>query len=415
MKNIVRLFSMMLCLACVFSACEMKKELKGEGDTDAPKGILNLSLAFVPETRASVEPSANDFSVTVYDENGEVEAYYNTYGAFKAEQQVLLPVGNYHVACAWGERREAALDSPYFLGSSVCEIKEGEVTRTEVSAEIQNVRVNLVLSPDFLRNYRDDYSITLTNGTGVLILDKNTTGSAYFMPGSILKYTIRATTRNGKKALLAGILQNESGSVEAGDQFTIELTTVPEVPEVPVDPEKPIDPDDPSQAGITIQVNVTLTTREIEIVVPTIPVDPTDPTDPVNPVDPPAGIAIAGSGFNIDEVQEFTVESAKSAVVNVSLSASGGMDKVEVRIISPALEAILGAENPFELISPSPTMQTILDGINLRRPTKGDTTFTFEIGPFMQLLTVGDHQFQVTVTDAKGDSLVKTLSVKITA
>lgn len=409
MKNIVRLFSMMLCLTCFFSACEMKKELKGEGDTDAPKGILNLSLAFVPETRASVEPSVNDFSVTVYDENGEVEAYYATYGAFKAEQQVLLPVGNYHVACEWGERREAALDSPYFLGSSVCEIKEGEVTRTEVSAEIQNVRVNLVLSPDFLRNYRDDYSITLTNGTGVLILDKNTTGSAYFMPGSILKYTIRATTRDGKKALLAGILQNEAGSVEAGDQFTIELSVVPEVP---VDPEKPVDPDDPSQAGISIQVNVTLTTREIEIVVPTIPVDPTDPVDPV---DPPAGIAIAGSGFNIDEVQEFTVESAKSAVVNVSLSASGGMDKVEVRIISPALEAILGAENPFELISPSPTMQTILDGINLRRPTKGDTTFTFEIGPFMQLLTVGDHQFQVTVTDAKGDSLVKTLSVKITA
>ena len=60
-------------------------------------------------------------------------------------------------------------------------------------------------------------------------------------------------------------------------------------------------------------------------------------------------------------------------------------------------------------------MQSILDGIKLKRPSKGDTSFMFEVGSFMQLLSVGEHKFQVTVTDAKGASLVKTLSVKITA
>lgn len=413
MRNIFYFLSIVLCFTCVFSACEMKKELKGEGSTsDAEKGVLDLSLTFQPETKAVVEPKTGDFNVTVYDDKGDIEVYYDTYEAFKADQPVLLPVGSYRVACAWGKNIEAAFDSPYFEGNQKCEIKAQEVTKVDVSAEVQNVKVDLVLSSEFLKNYKDNYTITLTNGKGVLLLNKDERRSAYFMPGSVLKYTIRATTLDGKEAMLSGLLQNESGSIAPGDQFKVEITTVPIIPDVPVDPDKPVDPDNPSQAGVSIQVNVTLVTREIEIVVPTVPVDPEEPDKPTDPV---VELKIAGSGFDIDKTQEFTEESAKSAIVNVSISAPEGMAKVEVKIISPALEAILGKENPFDLISPSSTMQSILDGIKLKRPSKGDTSFMFEVGSFMQLLSVGEHKFQVTVTDAKGASLVKTLSVKITA
>lgn len=57
------------------------------------------------------------------------------------------------------------------------------MTKSEVLAEIQNVRVNLALSDDFLKNYKDDYSITLTNGKGVLTLNKNEKRTAYFYLG----------------------------------------------------------------------------------------------------------------------------------------------------------------------------------------------------------------------------------------
>lgn len=208
--------------------------------------------------------------------------------------------------------------------------------------------------------------------------------------------------------MLSGILQNESGSVSPGDLFTIKVTSVPEVPDKPTDPDNP-DPSDPNQTEISLKVEVTLTTREIEIVVPTTP---TTPEEPENPTET---IAIVGSGFNIDETQSFTVEGAKSAVLDIALGATSGMEKVVVKIISQELENILKDENPFDLITPSAAMKDILDGIGLQRPSKGEKAFSFKIGPFMQLLGVGEHKFQVTITDKDGKSLTKTLSVKITA
>lgn len=140
--------------------------------------------------------------------------------------------------------------------------------------------------------------------------------------------------------MLSGILQNESGSVSPGDLFTIKVTSVPEVPDKPTDPDNP-DPSDPNQTEISLKVEVTLTTREIEIVVPTTP---TTPEEPENPTET---IAIVGSGFNIDETQSFTVEGAKSAVLDIALGATSGMEKVVVKIISQELENILKDENPL--------------------------------------------------------------------
>lgn len=409
MRKIFQILSLLLGVVCGFSSCEMKKELKGEGgDSDTPKGILDLSLTYTPETKAGTDVNIEDFHVSIYDEQGELAVYFDTYTALKAEPQVLLPIGSYKIVGAWGEKREAAFDAPYFEGSKKCEIRKEEVTKSEVLAEIQNVRVNLALSDDFLKNYKDDYSITLTNGKGVLTLNKNEKRTAYFLPGTTLKYTIKATTLAGKEAMLSGILQNESGSVSPGDLFTIKVTSVPEVPDKPTDPDNP-DPSDPNQTEISLKVEVTLTTREIEIVVPTTP---TTPEEPENPTET---IAIVGSGFNIDETQSFTVEGAKSAVLDIALGATSGMEKVVVKIISQELENILKDENPFDLITPSAAMKDILDGIGLLRPSKGEKAFSFKIGPFMQLLGVGEHKFQVTITDKDGKSLTKTLSVKITA
>ena len=45
MRKIFQILSLLLGVVCGFSSCEMKKELKGEGgDSDTPKGILDLSI-----------------------------------------------------------------------------------------------------------------------------------------------------------------------------------------------------------------------------------------------------------------------------------------------------------------------------------------------------------------------------------
>lgn len=416
MKNIFYILSLFLGLACCFSSCEMKKELGGDDrDPEAAKGILDLSLVYVPETKAD-NIKAEDFNVSVYNEQNDLALYFDTYEALKATPQVLLPVGIYKVICSWGEKKEAAFDSPYFEGSKKSQIVANEVTKTEVSAAIQNVKVNVSLSDDFLKNYKDNYSITLTNGKGVLVFNKNELRTAYFMPGTTLKYTIKATTKAGKEAILSGLLKNESGTASGGDTFNIAIDVVPEVPEVPTDPEEPVVP--PSQVSVGIKVEITLITREIEIVVPTEPTTPENPGDPGDPGDPgvPAtAITITGAGFDIDEPQTMTVEASKTVVLDVALGATAGMAKVEVKIISPAIQVILGAENPFELIAPSQVMTDLLDGIGLKRPSKGDKTFTFKIGPFMKLMGKGLHKFDVTITDAAGKSLKKTLTINITA
>lgn len=408
MKNIFCTICLFVGFICGFSSCEMKKELKGEGgDEDTPKGILDLSLTYVPETKVSdSDPKVDDFRVSVYDDKGELAVYYDTFHDFKSTELVLLPVGSYNVSCAWGDNKEAAFASPYFEGSKKCQINENEVTRTEVSADLQNVRVDLVLSADFLENYRDDYSVTLTNGKGVLVVGKNESRSAYFMPGTALKYTIKATTLDGKEALLSGVLKNESGGISGGDEFTIKVSSVPEIPETPVDPDNP-DPSGPTQTGISIKVDVTLVNRDIEIVVPTTPAKPSEPESPTNT------ITIVGSGFDIDQIQEMTKAETKDATLDITLSASAGMEKIVVNIQSPTITDILGKNNPFDLLSLSPEMETLLGGM-LSLPSKGDKSFTFKIGSFLPLLGVGDHKFLVTVTDLSGESLTKTLSIKIT-
>lgn len=416
MKNIFYILSLFLGLACCFSSCEMKKELGGDDqDPETAKGILDLSLVYVPETKAD-NMKAEDFNVSVYNEQNDLALYFDTYEALKATPQVLLPVGTYKVICSWGEKKEAAFDSPYFEGSKKSQIVANEVTKTEVSAAIQNVKVNVSLSDDFLKNYKDNYSITLTNGKGVLVFNKNELRTAYFMPGTTLKYTIKATTKAGKEAILSGLLKNESGTASGGDTFNIAIDVVPEVPEVPTDPEEPVVP--PSQVSVGIKVEITLITREIEIVVPTEPTTPENPGDPGDPGVPATAITITGASFDIDEPQTMTVEASKTVVLDVVLGATAGMAKVDVKIISPAIEKLLedvGAENPFDLISLSPVMTDLLDEIELECPSKGDKTFTFKIGPFMQLLGEGLHKFDVTITDAADKSLKKTLTINITA
>lgn len=82
MRKIFQILSLLLGVVCGFSSCEMKKELKGEGgDSDTPKGILDLSLTYTPETKAGTDVNIEDFHVSIYDEQGELAVYFDTYTA----------------------------------------------------------------------------------------------------------------------------------------------------------------------------------------------------------------------------------------------------------------------------------------------------------------------------------------------
>lgn len=416
MKNNAYLF---LALAgLLLGSCEMKQEILNKKPEPTNEGILRIDGITpeaepqpVPVTAAAAAPpvktgevSANvdDFGVDIIPVGSDIPVKeFASYRELKESGlSVVLPAGDYMLmAHSDDEEFSASWERPYFIGREPFTIEPGIITEVNMTCYMQSVKVQIVLSPEFLASFRDDYAVTVTNGESVLIFDSQTPLTGYFKATSTLRMTICATTTEGNEVRYRTTLAGPDGTIKPKDFFLVNLNI--DVADVTVGKE-----------GM-ITVDTELIQEEVTITVPTPNEEPT-PTPPTGD-----GPTIEGDGFDIAEAVTFTQAEASTVQVRVNIGAASGIANLKVRIDSPYLTpdvlGMFGIPLEFDMANLDADLAANFDAIGL--PTtgiKGETSVVFDVSAFMSLLNVNTHMFHLTVVEADGGTTEATLTVTMT-
>lgn len=419
-------------------SCEMRDELKGripsgKGET----GTFKLELDLKDITKASIlAVDVSRFAIQILNEQGYVVKEYPSYAAMLEEGvEVVLPVGTYKVRAASyaGEVEEAILNKPYFVGETEFTVKAKETAEVKNTCKLDNVVVAVSYGSDFVDAVQDDYVTTLTNGNGVLTLNKEASGYAFFKVTPTMSIAVRATTKNGKDIYKSQTLTGaNSGDLQSEDYFNIKIgvqDTIPSLPDPGPGPEPGPDPDPGDKPSVgkpsfEITIDVTMNGREEDIVIPPptnpdVKPDPNPDPDP-NPGDDNLGApTISGAGtVNIQHLAEYVGES-----VQVKITIPNGLKNLYVQIGSNVPEFMgvikpMGLQNRFDLVNPG-SLKDALSEIGLLDPNaqlEGQTSYDFDVTEFMSLLSQfppGTHTFQLTAEDGINPSVSATLTVNV--
>lgn len=416
-------------------SCEMRDELKGRiPSSKGETGTFKLELDLKDITKASIlAVDVSRFAIQILNEQGYVVKEYPSYAAMLEEGvEVVLPVGTYKVRAASyaGEVEEAILNKPYFVGETEFTVKAKETAEVKNTCKLDNVVVAVSYGSDFVDAVQDDYVTTLTNGNGVLTLNKEASGYAFFKVAPTMSIAVRATTKNGKDIYKSQTLTGaNSGDLQSEDYFNIKIgvqDTIPSLPDPGPGPEPGPDPDPGDKPSVgepsfEITIDVTMNGREEDIVIPP-PTNPDVKPDPdPNPGDDNLG-APTISGAGTIEIPPF------SGPVQVRISAPNGLKHLYVNISSSSEDfstaiVSMGLGSQFDLVNPGALSDVLSNpfpnGIGLLSPgekLEGKTDFVFDVTEFMVLLPgfgTATHSFQLTVDDGINASVSSVLAVKI--
>lgn len=389
-----------------FMSCELKKELTGalkpvkpgeETLDPAVTGMLDLRLNLNPETdtdetKSKAEVAAtvdvNDFAIQIMDSTGKVVRSFDSYLEYQNAGELLLKEGVYAVHATWGKLYEAAFDAPYFVGDTTIRVEPGVVSAVKTDCTLRNAKVNIGYTDDFLKVFKDDYAAIITNGTGVLTVNKDERRVAYMRSDAKVKLTISATTINGLDVISKHKIDNAQPNALYNLTLGIDMNVDSVIDQI----KKP---------GIT--VNITMHNRDtiIEIEAPALPPDPDEKPDSDGKP------SIKGIGIDLSAPINMSVAEAEAGSVKlqIQIDVPGKMANlsVDIQTTNASLQPVLSGICPFDLLNLTEEMDATLTGVGLKnRPVKGDTSFLFDITDFMKLLGAGKHDFTIKVTDAAG-------------
>ena len=399
-------------------SCEMKQDIFNKKGPTSTEGVLRIE-GITPEaeperavmTNAATAPgtkgddatfNVDDFGVDILPVGSEIPIKeYESYGELKENGlSVVLPAGDYVLrAHSDDEEFSASWEHPYFLGEEPFTIEPGIITEVNLTCYMQSVKVQIVLSDEFLASFRDDYAVTITNGESVLIFDSHTPLTGYFKATDILRMTVCATTQEGNEVRYRTTLAGPDGTIKPKDFFLVNLQI--DVADVTVEKDE------------ILQVDTELIQEEVSITIPT-PNEETDPTPPTGD-----GPTITGDGFDITQPVTFTQAEAATVQVRVNIEAESGISNLKVQIDSPYLTpevlGMFGIPLEFDMANLDPELAKNFSDIGLATDNiKGETSVVFDISAFMALLNVNTHKFHLTVVEANGGTTQQTLTVTMT-
>lgn len=453
MIKYVYLLSLLL-LPLLFS-CEMKKDLLGgiEKPTDPqlPKdaGLLDLELkpekeVFIPSTKGDeIEGSdeeflsPNDFAVAIYNEEGILVESYANYAQLKEVGGLLLSPGTYIVKAEKGTNLNAGFDMPYYVGVDTCKIQSQVVEKVITSCKLDNKKVTFRYSDDFQKRFEDDYFIVLENASGILTLKKDETRSAFLKNTGTLRFTVYATTHEGKQFVYNYDI-SKNDQVNQHNNVVIDLGLIENNPGGgDDDPDNPGEDDEPEDPGDTrpdiptgrprISVDVSLVEKDFIIEIPSDILNNGGDGGEDNPggedqpeVDPSKQSptitgTMDGKSFVLGETQTIT-SGTKSVVINLYLPT--GLESLTVRVKIPNVPIDL----PLDLLNESDPNLIEIKGVlagmgkELKTPSKGSKgNQKFDISPFLDLLVQvgGNSSFLVSMKDKNGKSVEQTITLTV--
>lgn len=424
------------------ASCEMKNEILGKDPMTGDTGTLNLYVETGKTTKGTTD-QVDQFPVTITGTDVEYTKKFDSYAELKQAGDVTLPVGTYTIeACSPGEFK-SEMSEPFYGGKlENVKIVKGQTAETSVVCTMQNVKISISLTEEFLATYQD-WTINVTDKNGHIktytkAADGETPAPVYWkMDESVETIYINGTAKtNGgedvtisgtaKKSNLPEYEEGDDTSFVGGDELKIEFN--------PVKVEG-------STQGILeegIQITITMFNSEKNENVE-ITVDPgTDGGDTEEPGTGEDGGDEGGedgdgggetaAGPTISFPQStYTLPDDAIKNADATITAEAELKSVKIQIIGgnkmfqSIVEIQFGAE-PFELIG-NDTLGKIFEDLemDIKLPTEATTNYKFPVGEFFDILSSmgptdepDGHTFEITVTDQNGKTASGKLSVIVT-
>ncbi len=430
-------WALAVTLLAGLSSCEMKDEILGKDPLTGDTGILSLYVETGKTTKGTTD-QVDQFPVTITGTDVDFTKKFDSYAELKQAGNITLPVGTYTIeACSPGEFK-SEMDEPFYGGKlENVKIVKGQTAETSVVCTMQNVKISISFTEEFLATYQD-WTINVTDKNGHIktytkAADGETPAPVYWkMDESVETIYINGTAKtNGgedvtisgtaKKSNLPEYEEGDDTSFVGGDELKIEFSPVK------------VEGSTPGILEEDIQITITMFNSEKDENVE-IPVDPgTDGGDTEEPGTGEDG-GDEGEGNEkaptIDLPADFSYSAStgdgKPASADAWLKTPAGLKSAIVKIetTSPAFEATLedvdmggNLLEGVELVN-NTGIDDLFTGVGLedRSPKPGVTEYKFPVGAFFTFLDMfpGTHKFHITLTDNEDVTVSDVLTITIT-
>lgn len=440
MLKIINTMALVVTLMAGLSSCEMKDEILGKDLMSGDTGLLSLNVETGKASRGTPD-QVDQFPVVITGIDVDYTKKFDSYADLRTEGEVTLPVGTYTVeACSPGEFL-STMNEPFYGGKlENVKIEKGQTSEISVVCTMQNVKISINLTEEFLATY-DDWEFNVTDNKGhIETYTKSKNGNKpapvyWKMDESIETIYIKGTAKTkgnetvtisgtARKSNLPEFEEGDDTSFVGGDELKIDFTPVK------------VEGSTPGILEEGIQITITLFNSEKNENVE-IPVNPgTDGGDTEEP-----GTGEDGGEEGGETVAEPTISFPQSTYTlpadttknaDATITAEAGLKSVKVKIIAGnegftgALDLLVGSGIDFskgvELVDNKP-LESVIGMIapGLEVPSEGDFSYIFPVGSFFSTLstigptTVSDgHVFDITVTDQNEKTVSSKLNVKVT-
>lgn len=428
------------------ASCEMKNEILGKDPMTGDTGTLNLYVETGKTTKGTTD-QVDQFPVTITGTDVEYTKKFNSYAELQQAGDVTLPVGTYTIeACSPGEFK-SEMSEPFYGGKvENVKIVKGQTAETSVVCTMQNVKISISLTEEFLATYQD-WTINVTDKNGHIktytkAADGETPAPVYWkMDESVETIYINGTAKtNGgedvtisgtaKKSNLPEYEEGDDTSFVGGDELKIEFSPVK------------VEGSTPGILEEGIQITITMFNSEKNENVE-IPVDPgTDGGDTEEPgtgedggdeggeEGDGGGETAAGPTISFPQ-STYTLLKDIEKNADATITAEAGLKSVKVKItagnegFSNALDLLVSSGIDFstgvELVDNKPLEGVIgIIAPGLKVPSEGATDYKFPVGSFFEVLSDAGatdstgHIFDITVTDQNGKTASGKLNVIVT-
>lgn len=442
MLKIINTMALVVTLMAGLSSCEMKDEILGKDPMSGDTGTLSLYVETGKTTKGTTD-QVDQFPVTITGTDVEYTKKFDSYAELKQAGDVTLPVGTYTIeACSPGEFK-SEMSEPFYGGKlENVKIVKGQTAETSVVCTMQNVKISISFTEEFLATYQD-WTITVTDKkqdghikTYTKAADGSTPAPIYWkLDESVETIYIngKAKTNGGEDVTISGTAkksnlpeyeEGDDTSFVGGDELKIEFSPVK------------VEGSTPGILEEGIQITITMFNSEKNENVE-IPVNPgTDGGDTEEPGTGEDG-GDEGEGDGGEETaaeptisfpqSTYTLPADATKNADATITAEAGLKSVKVKItggndlFQNIVEQKFGAE-PFELMG-NDELAKIFEGLkmDIKLPTEATTDYKFPVGEFFVILSSmgptdkqDGHTFEIIVTDQNGKTVSGKLNVIVT-
>lgn len=392
-----KVFSMhLLLLVLLVSSCSRKEETLYEPG----KGGVRIDLTTeLPATRAELDTVANplnvdDFKVEIINSKGVIFKRWNTYAEYKSGENAAFHMnagGPYTLRATYGDSLASGWSAWFFKGESTFTVPAQDVVSVSAVCRMANIKVAVAYGEDMLNDYQE-YKTTVTGRRGSLVFDMAHKDEAGYMPADPLTVDVELTDHDGKKWYFRNSSQVQASP---GDFITLSLNTKAE-------PEQ--------ELGLSLTVDYG--TNDVEI-----PID----LSASLPTEAPSISSLSGFDAETGALPSFIEGTMpEAAAVNFTWDARTTLASCSLKVTSAYFDDY-DLPKEVNLCALEGSQGDLLRQHGIEFPDFSKTMTLPQAGiefeQFAQKLAynadaaANTHTFEITVTDAKGKSASRTVTI----